>query len=211
MKRINIADLLNSSELLNEFYSDMKNGSVCVIPTDTIYGFAVDASSDSAVKRVYEIKRRDETKPLILFLSAIQELLKLKIKIPCSFYEILDSVWPGALTAIFNKDMNSEQISAFHYSTIGVRIPAHNDLLKVLGHYKGYFLTTSVNRSGQKSLVNANDIEKEFYKEIDWLVEDDKNVKGGPPSTIIDLSRASYKILRKGEIEIDENLTDKTD
>ena len=209
MKRVYINDLLNSPELLKMFCSDMKKGSICAIPTDTIYGFAVDAASEKAVKRVYEIKGRNEKKPLILFLAEIDQLSKLQIKIPGSFSEILDSKWPGALTAILKKQHNIEQISAFHYSTIGVRIPDHQNLLRILSLYDGYFLTTSANRSEHQPLTSADEIEKEFYSDIDWLIEDDASITGGPPSTIVDLSGVSFKLLRKGKLEIDENLTDK--
>ena len=202
MQKINIISLLNSPEILKNFYSDMKNGAICAIPTDTVYGFAVDASNSIAVEKLYHLKKRSKNKPLILFISKITELKKLAIDISDKDYIYLNNVWPGAITVILNKSANHEELKAFDFSTIGVRVPAHDYLLELLANYKGYFLTTSVNLSSDKPIILPSEIEKKFGNKIDWLIENYKPITSDIPSTIIDLTTNSLKLIRNGKDKV---------
>ena len=200
MKRIKIHDLLADKDILNQFCKDIKNGAVAVVPTDTLYGFAVSYDSEEAIDKVYKIKNRDSQKPLILFVSKFEDLDSLYLKASETAKETIVKNWPGALTAILAKPSKGN-LTNFRFPTIGVRAPAHKDLLKLLDILPTKLLTTSANRSGAPSDTNPDNIEKEFKNEIDWLVEDGI-LPSGVPSTVVDFTVIPHKILRQGKIII---------
>ena len=200
MKKIKIDDLLSNNDALTQFCKDIENGAVAVIPTDTLYGFAVSYNSKSAVDKVYKIKNRDSRKPLILFVSNVDELDNLGLKTTENNRKIINNNWPGGLTAVLQKPATGE-LSNFNYPTIGVRAPNHKSLLKLIDLLPVKLLTTSANRSGAPSDTNPENIEKEFSEEIDWLIEDGI-LPSAVPSTVVDFSVEPPKILRQGKINI---------
>lgn len=199
MKKVSIDQLLQDPVLQQEFCASLIQGEVAVIPTDTLYGFAVSAASAAAVEKVYRIKSRDSRKPLILFLDSSEKLAQLGIRPDSRQQAILDQNWPGALTAIFARPDN-EKIPAFTFPTLGIRVPAHARLLQLLQLFPGLLLTTSANRSGLPSDVDPQKIAAEFADEVAWLIEDGC-LSPSSPSTVIDLSVEPYRILRQGAVE----------
>ena len=200
MKRINIKDLLSDKESLMQFCEDMKNGAVAVIPTDTLYGFAVSYNSKEAIEKVYTIKNRDTRKPLILFVNSVNELDNLGLKTTDEYKSKIKANWPGGLTAVLNRPSEGK-LSDFNFPTIGVRAPNHKNLLNLLDYLPIKLLTTSANRSGAPSDTNPDVIAKEFEKEIDWFLEDGI-LPCGVPSTVVDFTCNPPKILRQGKIII---------
>ncbi len=200
MKKIKIQDLLLDKETLNCFCEDMKKGAVAVIPTDTLYGFAVSYNSKEAIEKIYKIKNRDTKKPLILFVTNVDELDNLGLKTTEEYKSIIKANWPGGLTAVLQKPSIGE-LSDFYFPTIGVRAPNHKNLLKLLDILPVKLLTTSANRSGAPSDTNPEFIAKEFENEIDWLIEDGI-LPSGVPSTVVDFTTNPFKILRQGKIKI---------
>ena len=201
MEKINLKDLLHNPELLNKLFADLKAGAAAIIPTDTLYGIAIDGNLPQAVKKVYEIKNRDARKPLILFLSKVEELKNFGISPDKKQEDILKKFWPGALTAIFPFSFH-QSLSGFSHPTIGIRIPDHQLLLQLLQKYPGNLLTTSANRSGLPSHPDPEFLFNEFENEIEWLIEDGI-LPDSLPSTVLDMSEPAYKVLRQGSIKLD--------
>lgn len=200
MNRVTINELLNNDNMLSAFCEDMQNGAVAIVPTDTLYGFAVAANNIAAVNKVYEIKHRDARKPLILFVTKPSELTEMGFEISKEALNAIEKYWPGALTAIF-KTVSSPIVSAFNFPTMGVRIPAHNALINLMEKLPFKLLTTSANRSGAPSDIDPSKIELEFMNEVDWLIDGGKLTES-LPSTIVDFSVTPYKILRQGKITL---------
>ncbi len=200
MKRVEISQLLADQVLLEQLYSDLDAGAVVIIPTDTLYGFAVAAHLPAAVARIYAIKNRDARKPLILFLNAIEQLAKNGFEVSSDVLTTLQKHWPGALTAILPKPDHPE-LAAFAFEKLGVRIPAHEQLLKLLAGYKHKLLTTSANRSGEPSDCDPDKLAAEFAGEIGWLI-DGGVLKPSLPSTVADFTVDPPLILRQGVIKL---------
>lgn len=198
MKRVTINKLLEDDNMLSLFCRDMQNGAVAVVPTDTLYGFAVAADNKNAVNKVYEIKHRDAKKPLILFLTKQSELSEMGFELSKEALKATEKFWPGALTAIF-KTVSNPALTAFTFPTMGVRIPEHAALIQLMEKIPFKLLTTSANRSGAASDIDPSNIEKEFQNEIDWLI-DGGILTESLPSTVVDFSVSPYKILRQGKI-----------
>jgi L-threonylcarbamoyladenylate synthase len=198
MIRSTLDELLEDSILFEQFVKTLEKGDVVVLPTDTLYGFAVHAESRSAVDKVYEIKDRDSRKPLILFLESSQALGRIGISPDSSQQKIIEEFWPGALTAIFTRP-TSFAPEAFSFPTLGIRVPGHSRLLELLQRLPMPLLTTSANRSGAPSDTDPEKIAAEFANEVAWLV-DDGLLAESLPSTVIDMSSQPFRILRVGAV-----------
>lgn len=200
MKRWTIAELLASDARLREFSEALSNGAVAAVPTDTLYGLAADANSEAGVAKIYRLKGREENKPLILFLERPERLGEIGIQPNRNVATLLARFWPGALTAVFS--LTGRPLAAFPHPTLGIRIPAHEELLCLLGRCPNLFLTTSVNRSGHPPLQDPEAIAAEFGEELDFLL-DDGPLSPSEPSTVISCDLWPPRILRQGKIFLD--------
>ncbi len=200
MKRVAITQLLLDNELKRCFYSDLDQGAIAIIPTDTLYGFAVAAHLPAAVARLYAIKNRDARKPLILFLNKLEQLEQNGFELKPELLQVLQKYWPGALTAILQKPEH-QQLCAFTFAKIGVRIPAHEQLLQLLNAYQNKLLTTSANRSGEPSDCGPDKLADGFSSEVDWLI-DGGVLKPSLPSTVADFTLSPPLVLRQGGLKL---------
>ncbi|MDR2436997.1 MAG: threonylcarbamoyl-AMP synthase [Endomicrobium sp.] len=180
----------------------IKNGGIAIVPTETVYGFAVDAFNIAAQKKVYNIKGRNQKKPLILMAPGI-ESVKLFVDISQKSYKIAKKFWPGQLTLIFPTTETGKIVSGGK-KDLGVRIPNNEFMFKLLKDMKRPIFTTSVNISNKKSAKNSKDILK-FDGKVDVIVDDGK-CKFSFESTVIDMVQFPYVILRKGCLDAKELL-----
>lgn len=191
MIKINLVDFLSLNPEL------LKGKTIC-FGTDTVYGIGVMLGDkiEEGLSKIYEMKKRDLSKPLAI-LAPNADLFLDKVTIMNSKTEELIKLWPGALTLIFKKkDSYFDQVTEL--KTIGFRIPNCPVALTVLNHL-GLMATTSVNLSGQEPINDIKKIEKKFSKFIDYLIIDPV-VTSNVSSTVIDVSDAEIKVIRKGDL-----------
>lgn len=179
-------------ELIKLTKEDIK-GKVIVFPTDTVYGIGSMIDDKEGVSKIYNLKHRDKNKPLAN-LAYSSEQIKEYVNIPNPKTLELMKLWPGALTIIFNK----KHIYNNELPSIAFRIPNSNTALTILKHF-GVMAVTSMNLSGSEPLNNIDDIIKNFENEIDYLVIDEEK-HSNISSTIIDVTKDPFVVLRKGEI-----------
>ena len=179
-------------ELIKLTKEDIK-GKVIVFPTDTVYGIGSMIDDKEGVSKIYNLKHRDKNKPLAN-LAYSSEQIKEYVNIPNPKTLELMKLWPSALTIIFNK----KHIYNNELPTIAFRIPNSNTALTILKHF-GVMAVTSMNLSGSEPLNNIYDIIKNFENEIDYLVIDEEK-HSNISSTIIDVTKDPFVVLRKGEI-----------
>jgi L-threonylcarbamoyladenylate synthase len=170
-------------------------GKVIVFPTDTVYGVGALYNDLEGIKKIYDLKHRDKTKPLACLAAYTEDILPL-VNINNNRSEELMNYWPGALTLIFEK--KNKKLIDENLSTIAFRIPNSKVALKVLSHF-GIMAVTSMNISGSKPLNDLKSIEENFSETIDYLVIDDEELSE-VSSTIIDISTEDIKVLRKGDL-----------
>lgn len=195
-----VSALLETPGQWSRFVETMKAGAVAAVPTDTLYGLAADADSPDGVRAIYEAKGRGEEKPLILFLPDALGLGALGIEPDGRVRRILEENWPGGLTAVF--PLSGTPLAAFRYQTLGVRVPAHPDLLRLLRAYPGRLLTTSANISGEPPLSDAASIASVFAGRVAWVL-DGGRLEASPPSTVADFSSWPPRILRQGKTRLE--------
>lgn len=180
-----------------------KNGSVIAIKTDTVYGLISNAYDKEAVKKIYDIKNREKAKPISIFIKDVNELNKYvdEKNLTKEVYDILDKYWPGALTVIFKRKNDDLSHLVCGNKTIGIRVPIDKQLLDILNVVDFPLAETSCNISGEEPYKNANIIKEKFADKIDLIV-DGGEIEGGIPSTVIDVTDGSIRILRNGEIQL---------
>lgn len=186
---------------LNEIARALAGGAVVLMPTDTIYGLHALALDAEAVARVAEIKGREETKPFIVLAGSIDQLPLLGVSAEHDTLDALASVWPAPLTAIL--PLQAPIPASRGALTLAVRIPAL-DWLRELVLRTGPLVSTSANRSGEPAIESPALLARELQDRLDAIV--DGGLRGGEPSTIVDLTSGEPQLLRDGQHSFTQNL-----
>lgn len=190
----------------------LKNSGVIIIPTETVYGIAVDATNNLAIEKIYRIKARDKNKPLQIMCDNLSSAKKIA-KFDSYSEAFCSNHWPGALTAILNiekhsSDDNKPEGKSFSLApnlnllddSIGIRIPDHNLTLDLLHAFGRPIAVSSANISGEKDVTRCSDISPSIIDQVD-LVIDGGNCNVGMASTVIDFrNSAAPKIIRQGSV-----------
>ena len=161
----------------------LKSGGIILYPTDTIWGVGCDACCDIAVKKVYEIKRRDHSKPLICLASSF-EMVSEYVEI--SNLKKLKSISEKSPTTfIFDNPVKiSKYVSNNNYS-LGFRVPNDNFCLELIKKFGSPIVSTSANISGIDIPSEFSLISSEIKSKVDYIVDYGKNKKSYTPSTIL--------------------------
>ena len=174
----------------------------CVgVPTETVYGLAANAYSSTAVKKIFKVKKRPKSNPLIVHYSDIDSLKK-DCLINNNFLKLYKKFSPGPITYVLNLKKKSKisKIVTNKKNNLAVRFPKHKILKKLLESLNYPLAAPSANISKRLSAVKALDIKEDFGKKIKYIL-DGGICEIGLESTIIDL-RNKPKILRLGGLEV---------
>lgn len=190
--------LLGADELA-EAARLIKCGELVAVPTETVYGLACSGLDAAAVERVYEVKGRPEIKPLSLMLSKSAEPERYCLSVPVQAKTLMEEFWPGPLTIVLRSKACVPNIVRAGGDTVALRCPDHRLTQKMLEIAEVPFAAPSANPSGEKSPVTAQAVLDYFDGAIAAVV-DGGECGLGLESTIIDMSSAPYKILRRGAL-----------
>jgi len=168
---------------------------VIIFETDTVYGIGCLIDSEIGIKRIYEIKKREDKKPLAILCANIEQVKKLVQDFEKYSY-LAEKHWPGALTLIFNKNEVVSDAITSGFNTVGVRIPNDTIALAIL-EKNGPMAVTSLNISSEPSLLKFEDT-LAFENKVDYIVKG-KDLSS-ISSTVYDC--VNNKILRQGTILI---------
>ena len=193
-----------SEESVQDIINCLKNNGIAIFPTDTVYGIGTVYNNPKGIERIYEVKQRDKSKPIIALISDIShldKLVNLEEENPGNISEIMEKYWPGELTIVFDKS----KYNVAKDNTIGVRIPGNEILLRIIESCGGIVFTTSANISGEKSPAKIEDISYDILKKTDFIL-DGGPILNGVPSTVIKYSAGKISVLREGNIKTEEIL-----
>ena len=175
----------------------INNNQVVGIPTETVYGIGVNPYSQEAVDKLFELKGRDEDKPLSILVSSYYDLQKLDVV--STIPEIVELYWPGPLTIIVETTKEfADGVGTKNPLSIGVRVPDNQltiELLKITGP----LAVTSANRSGENDIISNVEAQKIFGENIAEYLEG--AAVHGSGSTIIDFRVDGGEILREGPLK----------
>ena len=192
--KINLANIKKARNLLNK--------RECVaIPTETVYGIAGNAYSDTACKKIFRLKKRPMNNPLIIHYYDLKKL-KDDCDLNVDFLKLYKRFCPGPITFILNQKKKSKisKIATNKKNTLAVRFPKHPVARILLKHLKFPIAAPSANISSRVSAVTSSDVKDDFGKKIKYILEGGRS-SVGVESTIIDL-RKKPKILRLGGLEV---------
>lgn len=178
----------------------LQKGEVIAFPTDTLYGLGADISNEDAVAKLYSIKERGEELPLILLGECKDDLLPYVLDWTPLAEKLSKDFWPGGLTIILKKSFKVPDYVVSNLDTVGIRVPNHPVILKILKEYGKPIATSSANLSGNASSSTGRHVAEELEDTDLALLLDAGKTPESEQSTIIDLSGDEPVILRKGAV-----------
>lgn len=182
----------------------LKDGGVIAFVTDTVWGIGCLPSSKKGVDRIYEIKGRDRTKPLILMSNKIDNLIPYVKEIPKNAQELIQKHFPGALTLVLEKSEKTKDYITSGKNTVGIRVPDNNLFKSLCSIIEGGVLaTTSANLSEHPSSKSYEEAKNSIGTLVDFIFEDYGYTCKGKESTVALVTVDSIKILRQGSIKLD--------
>ncbi len=181
----------------------LKSGGIAAIPTETVYGLAADATSASAVAKIFEAKGRPQDNPLIVHISSLQMLDGIAKEIPEGAKKLAEKFWPGPLTIIMPRgEKIPEEVSA-GLDTVAVRFPSHPIARAIIEESGLPLAAPSANLSGSPSPTTAEHCIKDLEGRVDAIaVSTDCEV--GVESTVITLCTNPPRLLRPGAVTAEE-------
>lgn len=175
------------------------DGGVVAIPTETVYGLAADARNAAAIRKIFAIKGRPSTNPLIVHVAHANVARRFAKHWPDTAERLAESFWPGPLTVVLPKNPVIVDEATAGLGSVGLRVPKHPLTLELLREFDGPLAAPSANRSTRVSPTTAQHVEDEFDGAID-LILDGGPCEVGIESTVIDLTSDVPQILRPGGV-----------
>jgi L-threonylcarbamoyladenylate synthase len=172
-------------------------GGVVAAPTDTVFGLIAVAMDAAAVERVFDIKGRDDGKPLPLFVGSIDQAALVAELTPAA-EALAQRFWPGALTLVLRKRPSFETRAVAGADTVGLRVPG-DAFLREAAMQLGPLTATSANLAGQPECRTADEVRAQLGESVDHVV-DAPIGSAGKPSTVVDCTGSDVVVLREGAI-----------
>ncbi|GAB7004049.1 L-threonylcarbamoyladenylate synthase [Nocardioides sp. AN3] len=175
-------------------------GELVVIPTDTVYGIGADAFDPVAVKALLAAKGRGREMPPPVLVSSAATLDALAVRVPSWARALTEAFWPGALTLVCHQQSSLQWDLGETRGTVAVRVPDHPIAIAVLER-TGPLAVSSANRTGMPAATDADGAEEMLGHAVSVVV-DAGPTPGADPSTIVDATGESPRLLRLGAISV---------
>ena len=176
-------------------------GGLVAFPTETFYGLGANATDRRAVARVFEVKGRPQSKPLLVLVDSAKMAESLALEVPDLARRLMATYWPGPLTLVFQASPELPAELGAGTGTVGIRMPGQ-PVARALVRAAGIPITApSANPSGAEPPTTAAAVRRFFEGTVD-LILDGGPTPGGRPSTILDASISPPRLLRAGAVEI---------
>jgi len=177
----------------------IRRGGLVAFPTETVYGLGAAATDAAAVRRIFQVKGRPADNPLIVHVSAKEQLYVVAASLPEGAAELVDRFWPCPLSLVLPRSSAIPDEVSAGLPTVAVRMPSHPVALRLIARAGVPIAAPSANRSGRPSPTMASHVLADLAGRIDAVID------GGPcpvgvESTVLDLTGAVPLILRPGAI-----------
>ena len=179
----------------------LNRGGVVAFPTDTVYGLAVRYDLKEAILMMKEAKQRPETKPFPMMVSSKAQIERVAVTDARS-QKLIDQWMPGALTLVFKKRPEIDELVTNGFPTIGIRMPDDDFVLEIINRVGVPLLVPSANLSGQPSCTTSEEVLKQLDGRIDAVVLGESGASTA--STVCDTTGDELKILRQGPIKLED-------
>lgn len=175
----------------------LRSGGTILYPTDTIWGIGCDATNIDAIKKIFDIKKREANKSLIILVESEKRLQDL-VDVPEMAWQIMD-VSEKPVTIVYENPKNLPKELLAEDGSIGIRLVKNDFCKKLITKINKPLVSTSANLSGQKSPLKFSDISNEIKNAVDYIVEEfHDEVSKFPGSSVIKVwNNSQIKILRE--------------
>ncbi len=191
-------------DYLNALSTLQAEAGVIAFHTDTVFGLGCFIDHPKAVERIYTLKGRDETKPLILLGYEQQAFVPYVADLPSKALDLMEAHWPGALTIVLEKSERVPKSLTRGLETIGLRVAKSDvfrEFLKLVPG--GLIATTSANPSGHEPALSAKTVHTYFGDNIPNIIDDPAIPCLGSASTVVGInSNNELTIFRQGDVVI---------
>ena len=188
--------------MFTELNKILQNDGVIAFVTDTVWGIGCLPTSEKAVQRIYEIKKRETKKPLILMSDDIYPLFDyIKQPIEKQAQILIKKHFPGALTLVLEKSKNTPDYITSNMNTVGIRVPNNETFANICKAIDGRVLaTTSANISGEPPALTYEEALNYIGDKVDLVVSDYTYKAKGLASTVAGFKNGETLIYRQGEV-----------
>jgi L-threonylcarbamoyladenylate synthase len=181
----------------------LRDGEIVAFPTETVYGLGADAQNPAAVRKVFELKGRPPTHPLIVHIDHPRMIERWALDVPAAAQALADRYWPGPLTLVLRRAPAVDLAITGGQDTVAVRVPGHPVAQQLLRAFGSGIAAPSANRYGHVSPTRADHVRDEFGDAVK-VVLDGGDCKIGLESTIVSCVDAVPRVLRPGFITLSQ-------
>lgn len=181
----------------------LREGEVVAFPTETVYGLGADAQNPEAVRRVFELKGRPATHPLIVHIDHPRMLERWALEVPASAQALAERFWPGPLTLVLRRAPAVDLAVTGGQDTVAIRVPGHPVAQQLLRAFGSGIAAPSANRYGRVSPTRAEHVREEFGDALKVIL-DGGDCKIGLESTIVSCVGEVPRVLRPGSITLSQ-------
>ncbi|MDP2278928.1 MAG: L-threonylcarbamoyladenylate synthase, partial [Nitrospirota bacterium] len=189
----------NLSDVIERAVEILSKGGIVAYPTETFYGLGVKFDKENSLKKLFELKKRQEEKPMPLIIGSRASLSMIAASVNEIAETLMDKFWPGPLTLLLEAKKGLSPYLTADTGRIAVRIPGESAALYLVREAGFPITATSANPSGMLPAEDAETVIKYFGEKIDMVIDRGRTA-GGLPSTIVDVTGKKIKIVREGVI-----------
>jgi L-threonylcarbamoyladenylate synthase len=177
----------------------LREGELVAFPTETVYGLGANAQNPAAVRRIFEVKGRPPSHPVIVHLDSPRYLHRWVREVPEGATRLAEAFWPGPLTMVMPRAPHVHDIVTGGQDTIAIRVPAHPMAQQLLTAFGGGIAAPSANRYGRLSPTRAEHVREELGDAV-RVVLDGGECQIGLESTIVSFEGSAVRLLRPGSV-----------
>lgn len=183
----------------NRFGETVNEGGLVLYPTDTVYGLGCDPFNSEALRRLFQLKGREEGQGVLVLIPTLESLSRFTITVDPEFQKLLQTWWPGPITCLFRAGNNLPALLTGAGGKIGIRLPSDKFLTECLEAISGPLVSTSANFSKKATPGIFREVDPEIIERVDLAIDDEiKQRTESQPSTVVDLSGQAPRLVRKG-------------
>ena len=183
---------------IDKIVSVVDSGGLVITPTDTVYGIMGDSLDENVIRKVYSVKRRTFSKPLILLMSDVEMIKNYTSDISDVEWDLINHFLPGLVTIILKKNDLVNPLITSNSDYVGIRIPDNSELVEIIKKLGRPVISTSANISDSDVITRVDMISDELLSGIDYVY--DGGEINSLSSTIIRVVDVKLVILRRGEL-----------
>jgi len=191
------------AEIIVKAVEYLKAGKVIAYPTETFYGLGVDVTNEKAVKRLYDLKRRDYGLPIAILVTDRPMLEEYVDKVADGVTNLIKAFWPGPLTILFPAGRKISKSLTTNTGKIGIRISSHPVATAIVREFGRPITTTSANLSGYPPSLDTKHVIKYFKDKIDCVIDGGES-EPSRGSTVVDVAGDTMAIIRDGAISAEK-------